>query len=521
MKKTLSLALSLVMIIATLTAMPFTAKADSYPASAVSVNSVALTSETPCYMNGATEPCAYTENANLYYNEATATLTLNNYNGDTIRFSQTNGDITVNLIGENVIDGWQYGISADGSALTVTSETGGTLSITTRNPSSGGGIVNYWIKDNNLPLTISGNANITINLSKEDADAYGFYSHGKISIIDGASVSIVSVSTKAGHNVYGIGYGPVEINTTGNISLEAGNYGNSPIALSASSINLVNVNKLSLKGNDNSSSCLCSSTNYNYLLGLKGYEIVASNEDKDYSLTLTKHKLAPVPAKENTCGANGNNVYYYCAGCEKCFKDEAGTLETTAEAETIPATGEHTWALTTVITPATCTENGGGEYTCSVCGTTKTDIIPAGAHVPKDAVKENEKAATYTAAGSYESVVYCSLCGVELSRETVTVPMLAKKANTLVAKGKTVKAKPNKKTVIKKAKAFTIKNAQGAVTFKKAKGNKKITVAKNGKITVKKGLKKGTYKIKVKVTAAGNAEYKAAVKTVTVKIVVK
>lgn len=43
----------------------------------------------------------------------------------------------------------------------------------------------------------------------------------------------------------------------------------------------------------------------------------------------------------------------------------------------------------------------------------------------------------------------------------------------------------------------------------------------NGKITIKKGLKKGTYKIKVKVTAAGNKSYKSAVKTVTVKIVVK
>lgn len=96
-----------------------------------------------------------------------------------------------------------------------------------------------------------------------------------------------------------------------------------------------------------------------------------------------------------------------------------------------------------------------------------------------------------------------------------------KKANTLTAKGKTVKVKKNKKTVIKKAKAFTIKNAQGAVTFKKSSGNKKITVAKNGKITVKKGLKKGTYKVKIKVTAAGNSSYKAATKTVTVTIKVK
>ena len=96
-----------------------------------------------------------------------------------------------------------------------------------------------------------------------------------------------------------------------------------------------------------------------------------------------------------------------------------------------------------------------------------------------------------------------------------------KKANTLTAKGRTVRVKKNKKTVIKKAKAFTIKNAKGKVTFKKTKGSKKISVAKSGKITVKKGLKAGTYKVKITVTASGNADYKKGSKTVTVKIVVK
>ena len=72
--------------------------------------------------------------------------------------------------------------------------------------------------------------------------------------------------------------------------------------------------------------------------------------------------------------------------------------------------------------------------------------------------------------------------------------------------------------VIAKAKAFKVTTAKGKVTFKKAKGNKKIAVSKAGKVTVKKGLKKGTYKVKVKVTAAGNANYKKATKTVTLKV---
>ena len=46
-------------------------------------------------------------------------------------------------------------------------------------------------------------------------------------------------------------------------------------------------------------------------------------------------------------------------------------------------------------------------------------------------------------------------------------------------------------------------------------------MAKNGKITVKKGLKKGTYRIQVKVTAAGNDIYKKMTKKVYVTIIVK
>ncbi len=71
---------------------------------------------------------------------------------------------------------------------------------------------------------------------------------------------------------------------------------------------------------------------------------------------------------------------------------------------------------------------------------------------------------------------------------------------------------------IKKSKAFSVSKAQGKVTFKKKSGNAKIAVSKDGKITVKKGLKAGTYKVNVLVRAAGNAKYKAASKTVTLKI---
>ena len=74
---------------------------------------------------------------------------------------------------------------------------------------------------------------------------------------------------------------------------------------------------------------------------------------------------------------------------------------------------------------------------------------------------------------------------------------------------------------------MTVSRAQGRLSYKLVsakKGGKnfrkKISVnAKTGKITVKKGLKKGTYKVKVKVRAAGNANYKASAwKTVKFKV---
>ncbi|MBQ3291983.1 MAG: leucine-rich repeat protein [Mogibacterium sp.] len=92
---------------------------------------------------------------------------------------------------------------------------------------------------------------------------------------------------------------------------------------------------------------------------------------------------------------------------------------------------------------------------------------------------------------------------------------------TVKAASKKVKAKKVKKAK-QTVKALTVANAVGKVTYKKAGGSKKLSVnAKTGKITVKKGTKKGSYKIKVKVTASGDSNYKAATKTVTVKIRVK
>ena len=141
---------------------------------------------------------------------------------------------------------------------------------------------------------------------------------------------------------------------------------------------------------------------------------------------------------------------------------------------------EHTWNSGEITKKSTPTATGVKTYTCTLCGTTKT----------------------------------------------ASIPKCAKYDNPMTAKGKTATLKyaklKTKKLTLASKKIIKLSKAQGTVTYKKTSGNKKISVnKKTGKITVEKGLKKGTYKVKIKVTAAGNASYKAKVKTVTVKIKVK
>jgi len=121
-----------------------------------------------------------------------------------------------------------------------------------------------------------------------------------------------------------------------------------------------------------------------------------------------------------SCTEAGKTVYTAVAVFEE-------TEYTDVKETEIPATG-HTPAepVKENETEPTCTEDGGYDKVvyCSVCGeelSREHVVIPATGHTPAEPVKENEVAPTCTEAGSYDEVVYCSVCGVELSRETKTV----------------------------------------------------------------------------------------------------
>lgn len=105
--------------------------------------------------------------------------------------------------------------------------------------------------------------------------------------------------------------------------------------------------------------------------------------------------------------------------------------------------------------------------------------------------------------------------------------IITKKANPLNVTGKTAKVKvkklKKKKQTLKVAKVLKgIKTGKGKLSYAKVSGSKKIVInKKTGKVTVKKRLKKGTYPVKVKVTAAGNKYFESATQVATFKIKVK
>jgi hypothetical protein len=169
-------------------------------------------------------------------------------------------------------------------------------------------------------------------------------------------------------------------------------------------------------------------------------------------------------AKAATCTATGNTAYKKCSRCNLYFAGDAATNATGGKSDTssfvIAALG-HSWSTTTytwsndgktctakrvcsrnnshtetatatitsaVKTAATCTTKGTTRYTATFgvawASTQTKDVqdIPVKAHTSGTPVVENKIEATCTADGSYDEVVYCSVCGTELSRNKKTIP---------------------------------------------------------------------------------------------------
>ena len=170
-----------------------------------------------------------------------------------------------------------------------------------------------------------------------------------------------------------------------------------------------------------------------------------------HTVSATGHNEVVDAAVAATCETDGLTEGKHCATC--------GTV--TVAQDTVAALG-HSWDKGVIDPKPTCNDDGVKTFTCSACGETKTEavsatghkavtdaavaptctengltagshcetcgtvivaqeVVPATGHTAGQEVTENEVAATCTTDGSYDTVVYCTVCNAEVSRETTTV----------------------------------------------------------------------------------------------------
>ncbi len=140
-----------------------------------------------------------------------------------------------------------------------------------------------------------------------------------------------------------------------------------------------------------------------------------------------------------TCTAEGKTKIEtkYCSRCD---------ATQTRGGEKVNALGHNYQA---VVTAPTCTAQGYTTYTCSRCTNSYTaDFVDATGHTNGTPVNENVVNATCTSGGTYDEVVYCTVCTQEVSRTPKTTEALghnfgdwtettAAVAPTCTAEGKT------------------------------------------------------------------------------------
>ena len=255
-------------------------------------------------------------------------------------------------------------------------------------------------------------------------------------------------------------------------------------------------------------------------------------EGDDYELSFADN----VDVGTATVTATGIGV---CIGTATgYFQIVEKTSSSAAKADVSISTETYAFTLTgdsdflASITSITAVSTTGNEATLSVNsdGTVSTSSLEAGYWTVTICADGYEDVVVTLEVGASGAVVSAEVEDEDdSSGSSGSSGSKSKKANTLKVKGKTVKirvkvkkGKLSRAVVVKRAKTLTVKSAKGKVTYKLAKKTKGAKVnKKNGAVTLAKGAKKKTYKLKIKVTAAGTSAYKAATKTATVKIVLR
>lgn len=265
------------------------------------------------------------------------------------------------------------------------------------------------------------------------------------------------------------------------------------------------------------------------------------------------HKVVDA-AKDATCTEAGLTAGSHCSVCGAVFEAQ----------EEVPAEG-HAWGSWACTREATEQAEGEETRTCANDAShTQTRAIPKLESSKPQVIRASNKTVamgskvslgakvtvgggTLTYKSSDKKVLTVSAKGVVtpvgVGKATVTITAAAttgyqrttKKVTVTVKKGaqpmavKARSASVKLATVAKKVRVLAVSKVfafttapRGEVTYKRKSGSSVLSVdSKTGAVTVRKGTKRGSYKIKVVISAAGDANWKAGSKTVTITVRVK
>ena len=296
-------------------------------------------------------------------------------------------------------------------------------------------------------------------------------------------------------------------------------------------------------------------------------EQVNGDELTDYASALKEvrvpeivHPLKKTEAKETSCEAPGNTEYWTCEVCGRFFGDEEAKQEIKENSWVIPQEEHH--IVQVKEKKATLTEDGFYTTNCDKCWNHsdiyltfhpqsfelgKTVYPYTGKKIrPKVTILDSFEGGPRPIPASQYTVTYQKNQNVGTATALITFRdhyegstsltfTIEKAANPLKATGKKARvrfAKLKKRAqTLKVGKVIRFRKAgKGKMAYKLVsakKGGKSFKKSfrinrKNGRVTVKRNLKKGTYIIKVQIKAAGTSNYLASKwQNVTFRIRVK
>ena len=175
--------------------------------------------------------------------------------------------------------------------------------------------------------------------------------------------------------------------------------------------------------------------NHNYVLtsstatcteaGTATYTCTKCGDSYTESVAATGHSFTTKASDSKATDATCTAAATYYVQCDNC--------DAVSNSVTVPVGDANGHSFTTKAssskaTDATCTAAATYYVRCDNCdAVSNSKTVPVGdanGHSPAAAVRENEVAATCAAAGSYDEVVYCSVCNAEISRTQKTIDKL-------------------------------------------------------------------------------------------------